>query len=96
MSGQIGLEPFSFRKVSDMITELDFEGLISCQLVSRERLGRTSLIGWPFNPFMDRIYERETQERFRQKNRHAAVFCSYGGLRQADAFLESMLTPEAL
>jgi cell division control protein 6 len=62
--GQIRLEPFSQRKVSDMITELDSEGLISCRQVFRGRRGRTRLINWHSSPLMDKIYERERAERF--------------------------------
>ena len=62
--GDAGLEPFSLRKVSDIITELDSAGLISCRLVSKGRYGRTRLISWPSNSSMERIYEREREERF--------------------------------
>jgi cell division control protein 6 len=61
---QIGIEPFSQRKVSDMITDLDSEGLISCQQVFRGRRGRTRFISWHSNPIMDEIYEKERVEKF--------------------------------
>ena len=60
----VGLESFTLRKVSDIITELESTGLIICRLISRGRFGRTRLISWPSNSTLDRIYERERQERF--------------------------------
>jgi cell division control protein 6 len=60
----VGLESFTLRKVSDIITELESAGLIGCRLISRGRLGRTRLINWPSNPTLDKIYERERRERF--------------------------------
>jgi Cdc6-like AAA superfamily ATPase len=60
----VGLESFTLRKVSDIITELESTGLISCRLISRGRSGRTRLISWPSNPTLDKIYERERQQRF--------------------------------
>ena len=62
--GEAGLEPFSLRKVSDIITELDSAGLISCRLVSKGRYGRTRLISWPSYSSMERIYERKREELF--------------------------------
>ena len=57
-----GVEAFSLRRVSDIITELDSAGLISCRLVSRGRLGRTRLISWPSNPAFEKVYTREREE----------------------------------
>jgi cell division control protein 6 len=62
--GEKGLKPFTLRKVSDLLTELDSAGLISCRLVSKGRHGRTRLISWPLNSLMEKIYERERGERF--------------------------------
>ena len=57
-----GIEPFSLRKVSDIITELDSAGLLSCRLVSRGRSGRTRLISWPPHHALEKVYERERNE----------------------------------
>ena len=56
-----GFEAFSLRKVSDIITELDSAGMISCQVVSRGRLGRTRLISWPSNPALEAVYGQERE-----------------------------------
>jgi cell division control protein 6 len=60
--GASGLNPFSLRKVSDIITELDSTGLISCRLVSRGRFGRTRLVNWPPNSALERVYESMRDE----------------------------------
>jgi cell division control protein 6 len=56
-----GLSAFTLRKVSDMITELDSAGLISCRLVSKGRFGRTRLITWSSNPALEKVYEMERE-----------------------------------
>ena len=61
---QIGLRPFTLRKVSDFLTELDSAGLISCRLVSRGRNGRTRFVSWPSDAPMEKIHQREWEERF--------------------------------
>lgn len=55
------LELFSLRKISNIITELDSAGLISCRLVSRGRFGRTRLINWTSNCSLEKVYERERE-----------------------------------
>ena len=60
----VGLESFTLRKVSDIITELESTGLIGCRLNSGGRFGRTRLISWPSNPTLDKIYERERRKIF--------------------------------
>ncbi len=57
-----GFEAYSLRRVSDIITELDSAGLISCRVVSRGRFGRTRLISWPSNPSLEKVYSREREE----------------------------------
>jgi cell division control protein 6 len=57
-----GVEAFSLRRVSDIITELDSAGLIASRVVSRGSLGRTRLISWPSNPALERVYSCEREE----------------------------------
>ena len=50
------LEPFSLRKISDIITELASAGLIGCRQVSRGKLGRTRYISWLPDPGLEKVY----------------------------------------
>ena len=56
--GLRNLNPFSLRKISDVITDLDLLGLIHCRQVYKGRYGRTRIISWPKNPILDRIFDR--------------------------------------
>ena len=50
LCGKIGLEPLTDRRVSTLVSELDMLGLISCDLVSYGRHGRTRKIRLTIDP----------------------------------------------
>jgi cell division control protein 6 len=80
-----GIGPFSLRKVSDFIAELDSAGMISCRVVRGGKLGRTRLIRWPSNHTLERVYERVREEGLLR------ITPPLGGIKSADASVQKDL-----